>query len=63
MKSGWSIALSEPRNISLDNNQDEVEILEELNTTDQELAEIEDSEGLIGSYAHKDIDGVWIENN
>ena len=63
MKSGLSIALSvEPRDIRPDNNQDEVEALEQLNTTLKELVEIDDSEGLIGSYARKDVDGVWIDN-
>ena len=62
MESGWFIALStEPRNISFDNDQDEVEKLEELNKTNKELVEIYYLEGLIGSYTHKDIDGVWIE--
>ena len=64
MESRWSIALSaEPRIISPDNDQDEVETLEELNTTNNELVEIDDSEGLIGLYARKDIDDVWIDNN
>ena len=64
MENGRSIALLvEPRNISPDNDQDEVEKLEELNRTNKELVEIDDSEGLTGSYARKDIDGVWIENN
>ena len=63
MESGWSITLSvEPRNISPDNGQDEVETLKQLNTTNKELVEIDDSEGLIGSYARKDVDGVWIDN-
>ena len=54
MESRWSIALStEPRNISLDNEQDKIETLKELNTTNKELVETDDSEGLIGSYAHK----------
>ena len=36
MKSGWSIALSaEPRNICPDNDQDGVETLEKLNTTNK----------------------------
>ena len=35
--------------MSPDNDQDEVEILEELNTTNKELVEIDDSEDLIGS--------------
>ena len=62
--SGGSSALStELRNISPENDQDEVETLEQLNTTNKELIEIDDSEGLIESYAHNDIDGVWIENN
>ena len=64
MKSGQSIALSaKPRKISHDNDQGEVETIDELNTTNKELVEIDDSEGLIGSYARKDIDGVWIKNN
>ena len=59
MESGWSIAfLAKPRNISPNNDQDEVETLEELNTTNIELVEIDYSEGPIGSYARKDIDGV-----
>ena len=63
MKSGCFIALStKSRNISPDNDQDEVEILEQLNTTTKELIKIDDSEGVIRSYARKDIDGVWIEN-
>ena len=63
IESGWSIALlAEPRNIRPNNDQDKVEAFEQLNTTTKELAEIDDSEGLTGSYAHKDVDGVWIEN-
>ena len=64
MESGWSIAfLVELRNISSDNDQNEVETLEELNTTNTYLVEIDDSEGLIESYTCKDIDGVGVENN
>ena len=64
MKSGWSTTLSaEPRNISPDNNQNQVKTLEELNITNKELVEIDDLEGLIGSYARKDNDDVWIKNN
>ena len=49
----WKVSLSaEPRNISPDNYKDEVETLEKLNTTNKELVEIDDSKGLIGSYAH-----------
>ena len=62
MKSGWSIALSgESRNSYPDNDQDEVETLEQLNTTTKEFVEIDDSESLIGSYVRKDTDGVWID--
>ena len=62
MESGWSIALSaKPINIYPDNDQDEVETLEQLNITTKEFLKFDDSESLIGSYVHKDIDGVWID--
>ena len=41
MKSGWSIALSSKlRNISSDNDQDEVEKLEGLNITNKKIGTI-----------------------
>ena len=44
MKSGWSIALLvEPKTIYPDNDQDEVETLEQLNTTTKEFVEFDDS--------------------
>ena len=49
---------AEPRNIRPDNDQDEVEVLEQLNITTKEVVEIDDSEGLMGSYTRKDVDGV-----
>ena len=43
MESGSSIALlTKPRNIRPNNDQDEVEALEQLNTTTKELVEIDD---------------------
>ena len=33
------------------------------NTSNKELVEIDDSEGLIKSYAHNDINGILLENN
>ena len=52
MESGWFIAfLVEPRNISPDNDQDKIKTLDELNTTNKELVEIDYSKGLIGLYA------------
>ena len=59
MESGWSFAfLLKPRNISPDNDEDEVKTLKELNTTNKDLIEIDDSESRIGSYARKEINGA-----
>ena len=64
MESEGAIARSaERRNISIDNDQDKVETLKQLNATNKEFVEINDSKGLIGLYTHKDINGVWIESN
>ena len=42
MESGWSITISaKPRNISPNNDQDKIVTLDELNTTNTELVEID----------------------